>query len=185
MVQCTRIACPFIRKFHAIHCHCQKCWNSGIIHWQWVHAICYQWFILFSFEFLTIHFQMASLPTVKTAAVFSGVFGWLFRPTWFTWCCFDCQRLRLRGWCMCHGCTWLCCCHRCLQLFFNYAQFLKQTLRCSLVVIKQFPDIANLLVLRFCVAKICPCSSSIHMSRDPCQCSSVFMSENSFSTLVT
>jgi len=58
------------------------------------------------------------------------------------------QRLRLREWCLCHECTWLCRCRRCLPPVFHRKQFPKQTVHLSLVVIKRLPDVAKLLVLR-------------------------------------
>ena len=119
----------------------------------------------------------------KTAAGFSLVFGCLLRLTWFTQRCFDCQRLRLRGWCMCHKCTWLFRCCQCLQSFLDRTQFLKQNVHISLVVNKQLPDVAKFRYPGFTVARICPYSSSIGMSCDPRRRSSVFISENSFSTL--
>jgi len=143
VVRCTRIAYPFIRKSHATHSYCRKHWTCGIVHWRCTHAICRHWFLLVSFLFPTILFQIANLPKMKTGTIFSVVFGLLRRPT-----CLGIQRLIHRGRHMCHECTWLCRCRRCLVLFFDRAQFLKQTVRPSLVIIKRLPDIAKFLVLR-------------------------------------
>jgi len=183
MVRCTRITYSLIRKSCAIHSYCRKRWTSGIVHWWWAHAVRHLWFILVTFQFPTILFQMANLPTMKTDVVFSVVFGGLLRPTWFTRRCSDRHRLRLHGWRMSHECTWLCRCRRSLQPFFDRTRCIKQTARRSLVVI----DSQTLLKSWYSatVASICPYSSSIGMSCDLRRRSSVFMSEDNFSTLTT
>ena len=183
VVQRTRITYPLIRKSHAIHSYFRKRRTSGIVHWWWAHAVCHLWFILVTFQFPAILFQMANLPTMKTDVIFSVVFGWPLRPTWFTRRCSDRHRLRRRGWRMCHECTWLCRCRRRLQSFFDRTQCIKQTARRSLVVI----DSQKLLNSWYwaTVARICPYSSSIGMSCDLRRWSFVFMSGNNFSTLAT
>ena len=70
---------PLNRKSHAIHSYCLKRWKSGIVHWRWAHALCHHWFILVSFQFPIILYQMADSPTMKTAVVFPVVFGLLLR----------------------------------------------------------------------------------------------------------
>jgi len=111
---------------------------------------------------------------MKTNAVFSVVFGFLLLPTRYNRRHFDRQKLRLRGWRMCHKCTWLCCCRRCLQPFSDRTQCLKQTVHRSLVVIKRLPDVTKFLVLRSYYCQDLPCCSSIGMFCDPCRRSSVF-----------
>lgn len=115
----------------------------------WARGICRHWFLLVSFQFPTILFQMANLPTMKIAAVFSVVFDRLLRPTWLTRRCFDRHRLRLRGWRMCQECTLLCRWRQCLLPFFDRTQFLKQTVCLSLVFIKRLPNDAKPLALRY------------------------------------
>ena len=146
MVRCTRIAYRLIHKSHAIHSYCRKRCTSGVVHCRRVHAICHHWLV--SFHFPTVLFQVANFPTMTTVTVFSVVFGWLIRPTWFIRRCSDRHRLRLRGWRVCHERFWLCRRCRCLQPLFDRKQFLKQTVRLSLVVIKRLPDTAKLLFPR-------------------------------------
>jgi hypothetical protein len=93
------------------------------------HVVCHLWLILVTFQFLAILFLITNIPTMKTAAVFSVVFVWLFQPTWFAQHCFDRHRLRLHGWCMFHKCTRPChCCQLCKS--FSIVQCFKQD--CSL-----------------------------------------------------
>jgi hypothetical protein len=107
---------------------------------------CCRWFILVSFQFPTILFQMANLVTMNIDVVFSILFGWLLRTTWFTWCV-----LITNDWDfvidVCATNAPLCHCHRCLQPFFDRTQFLMQAV-CRSLVIRRLSDVSKLLLLR-------------------------------------
>ena len=124
---------------------------------------------------------MANLPTVKTGAVFSVVFGWLLWPIFFTGRSFDCHGLRLRV-------------DACATKALDFAAVVDVFNRLSIVHsfwsrlfilrLLSSSDSQTLLNSRY-TGPTGPCSSSIDMSCDPHQYSSVFMSENYFSTLAT
>jgi hypothetical protein len=118
---------PLIHKSHAIHSYYWTHWTSGIVHWWWC----------LSPPIDSCHLSvslMANIPTMITAAVFSVVFVWLLRPTWFAQRCFDRHWLRLHGWFMFHKCTGPChCCQLCKT--FRLYNVSNKTVCRSLVVI--------------------------------------------------
>jgi hypothetical protein len=109
-------------------------------------TLCCRWFILVSFHFSTILFQMANLVTMNIDVVFSILCGLLLRTTWFT------RRVLITN-------DWDfvvdVCATNALHFAtvtdvwnrFSIVQFLMQAV-CRSLVIRRLPDVPKLLLLR-------------------------------------
>ena len=130
-------------------------------------------------------FQMAKFPTMKTVGVFSVVFGWLLLPHGLL----DVVLIVIDWDYVLDACvtnvldssTAVDVCKR-----FSIAH----SFRSRLPVVRKMSSSDSQTLLNFWYSEptvdgICPCSSSICVPCDPRGRSSVFMSENNFSTSVT